>query len=65
MQILNNGQTTQYNSESNQLTRIVDSSIRTVQLTSDTQTIAHVARLSSLDNETFKLMAEMQRIKNV
>ena len=61
---MNNGQQTMYDSQTNQLTRIVSNRIVVIQLTEETQTIAHVARLSSLENETFELMSKMQGLRN-
>lgn len=51
-----------YDIEAHSLTRVLDSTIHTI-LLKDKNTIADLDRLSKLDNESFSLMAYLQKVK--
>ena len=52
----------EYCQDGHTLTRIIDSKIQTIHL-KDKTTIADLSRLSMLDNESFALMAYLQKEK--
>ncbi len=56
-----NGAKTIYNHDTNSIIRIVDSKAQTISLDRlKNQTVRELARMTNLDDESFKLMAEVQ-----
>ena len=54
--------TTEYDPDTNDLTRIITSKIHTINM-KDKTTLSDLQRLTELDNESFELMAYLQRSK--
>ena len=55
--------TTEYDPDTTELTRIIDSKIHVIDM-KDKTTLADLNRLTSLDNESFELMAYLQKKKD-
>ena len=59
-----NGQKTVYNAETKTLSRVVDNSIKTIDITNmKDMKVKDLARMTNLDDEAFSLMAYIQEQK--